>query len=90
MTPQEIVERTTELTKDGLGPDEVVAAIETAAGGDRRVIELARDEVAARVRAAVDDYEATTTLTLLNRTLSKMPRHDPLDWRVRWARHRKP
>ena len=90
MTPHEIAERAAELAKDELGPDEVAAAIETAAGGDRRLIEAARDEVAARIRAAVDDYDATATLTLLNRTLSKMPRHDPLDWRVRWARHRKP
>jgi hypothetical protein len=90
MTPQEIAERAAGLAKDGLGPDEVVADIETAAGGDRQLIEAARDEVAARIRAAVDDYDATATLTLLNRTLSKMPRNDPLDWRVRWARHRKP
>jgi hypothetical protein len=90
MTPQEIVEQATELAKDGLGPNEAAAAIETAAAGDRRLVEAARDEVAARIRAAVDDYEATATLTLLNRTLSQMPRHDPLDWRERWARHRKP
>jgi hypothetical protein len=90
MTPHEIAERAAGLAKDGLGPDEVEADIESAAGGDRQLIEAARDEVAARIRAAVDDYDATATLTLLNRTLSQMPRHDPMDWRVRWARHRKP
>ena len=47
--------------------------------------------MAARVRAAVDDWDATAALTLLNRTLSLLPRHDPLDWRVRWTqRFRKP
>lgn len=67
--------------------DEVLAA----AGGDRRAVEAARDRVAARLRARVDDFEATATLQLLNRVLSALPIHDPLDWRVRWTqRFRKP
>lgn len=78
------------LAKDGVDRDAAVAAIIAAAGGDRGRIEAARDQVAARLTEAVDDWDATATLTLLNRTLSILPRQDPLDWRVRWAQHRKP
>jgi hypothetical protein len=60
------------------------------AGGDRPGIEAARDLVAAHLHEHVDDWDATATLTLLNRALSRIPRNDPLDWRVRWSRHRKP
>jgi hypothetical protein len=60
------------------------------AGGEREALEAARDQVAAHLHAQVDDWEATATLTLLNRALSLLPRSDPLDWRERWSRHRKP
>jgi hypothetical protein len=90
VTPAELAHRATELSQDGTDVDGAVTAIIREASDDRILIEAARDQVAARIRAAVDDYEATATLTLLNRTLSKMPRYDPLDWRVRWAQHRKP
>lgn len=62
--------------------DELVAA----AGGDRRAVEAARDAMAVRLHEAVDDFEATAVLQLLNRALGEMPRQDPLDWRVRWSR----
>jgi hypothetical protein len=75
----------------GTNPAEAVAAIVEAAGGDRRPIEAARDQLAARLHASVDDWDATASLTLLNRTLATMPRLDPLDWRVRWGqRFRRP
>jgi hypothetical protein len=60
------------------------------ADSDRAGVEAARDLVAAHLHEHVDDWDATAALTLLNRALSRMPRHDPLDWRERWARHRKP
>ncbi len=62
----------------------------SAAGGDRQLLEAARDKVAARLHGRADDWDATAALTMLNRALSRMPRTDPLDWRVRWAHHRKP
>jgi len=73
------------------GAVDPVEALCAAAGGDRAALEAARDEVATRVHRAVDDFEATAALTLLNRALSAQPRIDPLDWRVRWTqRFRKP
>jgi hypothetical protein len=68
-----------------------VDVLSTAAGGDRSIIEAARNIVAAHLHGVIDDWGATATLTLLNRTLAVMPRTDPLDWRVRWTqRFRRP
>jgi len=77
---------------DAAGGDvDKVALLIAEAGGDRQAVEAARDRVAAHLHRAVDDYEATVMLQLLNRALSRMPRVDPLDWRVRWhQRFRKP
>ena len=90
ITVTELADRAAELSRSEPDAYAAVATIIREAADDRRLIEAARDQVAARIRAAVDDFEATATLTLLNRTLSTMPRYDPLDWRVRWAQHRKP
>jgi hypothetical protein len=89
-TPDAIVSRAAELARSGAASD-AVDALSAAAAGDRRIIEAARDSVAAHLHDAVDDWNATATLTLLNRTLAGMPRTDPLDWRVRWTqRFRRP
>lgn len=61
-----------------------------SAGGDRGVLEAARDRVAAQVRRRVDDFEATAALQTLNRALADSPPTDPFDWQVRWERRRKP
>ena len=90
-TPEALAARALELAKGGGQGREGVDALISAAGGERIPLEAARDQMAARVRAAVDDWDATAALTLLNRTLSLLPRHDPLDWRVRWTqRFRRP
>jgi len=90
-TPDEVVQIAVELARtgdaNGSGPPETLAS---AAGGDRHLLEAARDRAAARLHRRADDWEATAALTLLNRALSRMPRTDPLDWRVRWDHHRKP
>lgn len=87
----EVIARATELAEQGVPAGDAMADLLAAAGGDRRTVETARDQVAARIRARVDDFEATATLQLLNRVLSRLPIHDPLDWRVRWTqRFRKP
>jgi hypothetical protein len=88
-TVEELAAEAARLAKAGdVG---AVDAIVAGAGGDRRAVEAARDEVAARLHAAVDDWDATAALTLLNRALSEMPRFDPLDWRIRWSqRFRRP
>jgi hypothetical protein len=90
VTPEVIVAHAAELARS-VSPDSAVEALAAAAGGDRGTIEAARDQVAAHLHTAVDDWDATAALTLLNRTLATMPRHDPLDWRVRWTqRFRRP
>ena len=88
-TPEAIAAKALELSSPGAAG--AVDALIEEAGGDRALIEAARDQTADRIRAAVDDFEATAALTLLNRSLALLPRHDPLDWRVRWTqRFRKP
>ena len=93
-TVDAVVARAAELAGAGgvgVAPSEVAPEVLAAAGGDRRMVESARDRVAAQVHARVDDFEATATLQLLNRALSQLPIHDPLDWRVRWTqRFRRP
>jgi len=74
------------VAKAGGTTDEVAAA----AGGDRAVVEAARDRVASQVRRRVDDFEATAALRTLNRALAELPPTDPFDWQVRWERRRKP
>jgi hypothetical protein len=88
-SPEAIVRQAADLTQDR----DQAAALEkliAAVGSDRHSLEMARDQVAAHLHRRVDDFQATATLTLLNRALSGIPIVDPLDWRVRWSRHRKP
>lgn len=84
-----IVLQAADLTRES---DQAAAAdkLIVLAGSDRQALETARDRVAAQLHRSVDDFEATATLTLLNRAMAGIPIVDPLDWRVRWAKHRKP
>jgi hypothetical protein len=87
----DVITRAAKLAAERIAPAEAVDEVLAAAGGDRRAVEAARDAVAARVRARVDDFEATDTLQLLNQVLSRLPIHDPLDWKPRWKqRFRRP
>jgi hypothetical protein len=88
-TTDVIVRHATDLARDG---DQVAAADQLIAAADRErgPLEAARDQVATHLHRHVDDFDATGALRLLNRALSRLPVVDPLDWRVRWARHRKP
>jgi hypothetical protein len=83
-----IVQRATELAT--AGDADAVEKLIASVGADRHALEAARDQVAAHLHRQVDDFKATAALTLLNRTLSQIPIVDPLDWRTRWAKHRKP
>ena len=85
-TPESLESAAIETAIAGGPPDAIVEA----AGGDRQVLEAARDKVATQVRKQVDDFEATAALRLLNRALSETPPTDPFDWQVRWERRRKP
>jgi hypothetical protein len=86
-----VVERAAELAREGSSVEEAREPVLAAAGGDRHAIEAARDRMAVAVHARSDDFESTATLQLLNRVLSRVPIHDPLDWRIRWTqRFRKP
>lgn len=85
-----LVARAFELSRSGGGP-QAVDDLLAAASERRHDLESARDQVATRVHERVDDFEATAALQLLNRTLSRAPIHDPLDWKVRWGqRFRRP
>jgi hypothetical protein len=88
ISPEDLASRATQVAA-GRDPDARTVIVE-AAGGDRALIEAARDRLASHLHTHADDWDATAGLTLLNRVLSSLPRHDPLDWRVRWAHHRKP
>jgi hypothetical protein len=89
LTTDAIIQHAAQLARDTDVSDAVDQLI-VAAGPDRAAIESARDRVAAQLHRNVGDWQATATLTVLNRALSRMPRTDPLDWRVRWSKHRKP
>jgi hypothetical protein len=84
-----IVQQAADLTRD---VDQAAAAdkLIVLVGSDRHALETARDQVAAQLHRSVGDFQATATLTLLNRAMAGIPIVDPLDWRVRWAKHRKP
>ncbi len=89
-TPEAIASQAADLSGSD-NADEAADALSAAAGGDRTIIEAARNHVASHLHGVGDDWRATATLTLLNRTLAVMPRTDPLDWRVRWdQRFRRP
>jgi hypothetical protein len=89
LTADTLVAEATALATDA-NRDEATAKLIDLADGDRQLVEAARDQIAAHLHSRGDDWDATAALTLLNRALSRMPRSDPLDWRERWARHRKP
>lgn len=85
-----LVSKAYELTASGATPAGWQELL-SASGESRSDLEAARDLVAARVHARVDDFEATAALQLLNRAVSRAPIHDPLDWKVRWGqRFRRP
>ena len=88
-SPEAIAQHAADLAQDH---DQAAAAAKLIelVGSDRHALEAARDRVAAHLHRQVDDFQATATLTLLNRALSAIPIVDPLDWRRRWSRHRKP
>lgn len=85
-TPEALTQQILDIAVSGRSAGDVIEA----AAGDRGAVEAARDRVAAKVRQRVDDFESTAALRLLNLVLSEMPRHDPLDWQVRWEQRRKP
>lgn len=85
-TPELLAARAADLAAVDGGLDTLL----TLVGNDRSVLEAARDQVAAQLHSKVDDFSATAALTLLNRALAALPPPEPFDWRVRWARRRKP
>ncbi|MDQ6782890.1 MAG: hypothetical protein M3063_05490 [Actinomycetota bacterium] len=60
------------------------------AGDDRDALEAARNRLAHRLHGHADDYAATAALTLLNRSLVRYGWSERYDWKVRWAKNRKP
>jgi len=90
LTPSQVAALAAELA-GAMPPKEASAKLAEHCGSDRRLVEQARDLMAARLHAASDDYEAAEALRLLNRCLADLPVEDPFDWRVRWSqRFRRP
>ncbi|MDQ2729809.1 MAG: hypothetical protein M3Y91_18575 [Actinomycetota bacterium] len=74
-----------------LSPGEASEAeLVVMAGDDRDALEAARDRVAYRLHGHAGDHAATAALTLLNRALVRYGWSERYDWKVRWAKHRKP
>ncbi len=88
--PEDLYDAVAELTTAGLLRDEQLAHVLQLAGGDRAALERARDRYAMHLHSRPDDFTATAALTLLNRALAECPLVEPLDWKQRWARGRKP
>jgi hypothetical protein len=81
-SPEAIVQQASDLSREhdqAAATESLVALV----GSDRPALEAARDQVAAHLHRQVDDFQATATLTLLNRALADIPIVDPLDWRGR-------
>jgi hypothetical protein len=90
-TAEQLAEQAIELAASGERPDASAEELLRVADGDRATVEAARNLLAARLHASVGDWSATAGLSLLNRALATMPRHDPMDWRVMWGqRFRRP
>ena len=89
LTTDAIIQHAGALARNG-DVNQAVEQLIATAGPDRAAMESARDRVAAQLHRNVEDFAATATLTVLNRALARIPRNDPLDWRVRWSKHRKP
>jgi hypothetical protein len=90
-TAEDLAARASELAASGESPDASADELLRLAGGDRSSVEAARNLLAARLHTSVGDWSATAGLSLLNRALATMPRHDPMDWRVLWGqRFRRP
>jgi hypothetical protein len=89
MTIDDIVRQAAALAAGG-DPVAAADALIASVGADREALGAARDQVASHLHHQIDDFEATAALTVLNRALSRVPIVDPMDWRVRWAKHRKP
>jgi glutamate/tyrosine decarboxylase-like PLP-dependent enzyme len=89
-TTDEIQDLATELGA-GSDADAAVARLIEAAGGDKAIIEAARDQVARALHGNAGDWTATGALTLLNKTLVSMGWYDKYDWKIRWSqRFRRP
>ena len=58
--------------------------------GNRAALGEVRNRFASRLHGHSDDYAATAALSLLNRALATVPHDEPLDWKRRWAKGRKP
>jgi len=83
--------RAAALARQGQRDDPaLIEELITASGNDVSALGAARDHVARSLHGRSDDWDATATLLLLNRAISQAQRHDPMDWKERWARHRKP
>jgi hypothetical protein len=71
--------------------DDRVARLVEAAGGDRFVLESARNDVAKALHGKAGDFTATSALALLNKALVSVGWTDPYDWKIRWSqRFRRP
>lgn len=68
--------------EDGPAPSDALVE-ELVAAGDRSSLEQLRADLLSRIRQRSDDYQATTTLTLVNRALAAVGWEDPVNWKYR-------
>lgn len=64
-------------------PETDAAELLSAAGGDRRLVQQARDAYARRLHGNSSDFEATAALRVLNPALSALGWEDPYSWKHR-------
>lgn len=83
---ESLCSRALELPPGDTSEAELVAM----AGDDRAALEGARNRFASRLHGHADDYSATAALRLINRALVRYGWSERYDWKVRWAKNRKP
>ncbi|MCU4186842.1 hypothetical protein K6U06_20925 [Acidiferrimicrobium sp. IK] len=88
MTTDDLYATVQELTT--IDQAAAVARLSELVSDNRAELGEVRNRFAARLHGHSDDYQATAALTLLNRSLATVARHEPLDWKTRWAKGRKP
>lgn len=74
----------------GLDPATGLARLAPLVPDNRAALGEVRNRLSARLHGHSDDYPATAALSLLNRALASAVQNEPLDWKQRWTKGRKP
>ncbi len=88
MTTDDLYSTVQELSD--IDHDAALRRLSVLVPGNRAAFGDVRSRLAKRLHDHSDDYRATAALALVNRALATAARVDPLDWKLRWAKGRKP